>query len=57
MLEGKTTHDLVITEIISQVILDIPDCIVYGIVPGKQFVTQCHIVVLVLHDVNERELT
>ena len=41
----ETSDDLVLTEIVSYVILDIPYSIVYSIVPGKQLITQSHIVV------------
>ena len=41
----ETGDDLVLTEIVSYVILDIPYSIVYSIVPGKQLITQSHIVV------------
>ena len=45
MLIVETGDDLVLTEIVSYIVLDIPYSIVYGIVPGKQLITQSHIVV------------
>ena len=41
----ETGDDLVLTEIVSYIVLNIPYSIVYGIVPGKQLITQSHIVV------------
>ena len=57
MLKAQTTHDLVVTIVPGHVVTQIPNCVVNGVVPGKELITQSHIVVIILSDVDEGELT
>ena len=57
MLEGDTTHDLMGTQIIGQVVLDVPNGIVNGVVPCEELITESHIVVVAtIEDIDEGEL-
>ena len=61
MLKRQTTHDLVVTIVPGDIVTQVPDGVVNGVVPGKQLITQSHVVVLaailVGHgDVDEGEL-
>ena len=56
MLEGNTSHDLVGTQIVGDVVLDVPDGVMNGVVPGEQLITEGHVVVTVLGDIDEGEL-
>jgi hypothetical protein len=44
------------THIISYVVLDVPNGIVNSVVPCEQFITEGHVVVTVLGDIDEGEL-
>ena len=55
MLEGDTSHDLVLTHIVSHIVLEVPNGVVHSVVPGEQLITQGHVVVAVLRDINEGE--
>ena len=56
MLECYTSHNLVSTHIIGYVILDVPDGVVNGVVPCEKLITQSHVVIAILSDIDEWEL-
>ena len=45
VLEAQTAHDLVVTIVPGHVVTQVPDGVVNGVVPGKELITQSHIVV------------
>ena len=57
MLEGDTSHDLMGAEIIGHIVLEVPYGIVHSVVPGEQLITEGHVVVAVLRDIDEGELS
>ena len=56
VLEGDTTHDLVVAKIVGQVVLDVPNGVVHGVVPCEELIAEGHVVVVVAGDVDEGEL-
>ena len=61
MLKGETTHELVVTIVPGDIVTDVPNGVVNGVVPSKELITQSHVVVLVAvlighRDVDEGEL-
>ena len=55
MLIAYTSHNLMIVTIIGHIILDIPDGVMNGIVPGEQLIAQRDIVVVIFRNIDERE--
>ena len=55
ILITDTGSDLVVLHVVSHIVLDVPDGVVNGIVPGKQLIAERHIVVAVLRDIDMGE--
>ena len=56
VLKRETTHDLVVTIVPGNVVTQVPNGVVYSVVPGKQLVTQSHVVVLVAVGIGHRDV-
>ena len=55
VLETDTGSNLVRIHIIGGIILDVPDGVVHSVVPGKQFIAEGHVDIIVLRDINVGE--
>ena len=56
ILIAEAGSEFVGTQVPGEVILHVGDGVVHGVVPGEKFITQGHVVVIVLGDVDEGEL-
>ena len=61
MFKGQTAHHLVVAIVPGNVVAQVPDGVVHGVIPGEQLIAQRHVVVavaLIVHhgDVDEGEL-
>ena len=56
VLKADTGSQLMRIHIISHIVLNVPDRIVDSVVVGKQLITQSHVVVAALRDIDEWEL-
>ena len=60
MLEADATHDLVVTSIVGDIVLHVPNSVVNGVIPSKELITKGHVVTSAtstIEDVDEWELT
>ena len=57
VLEADTGGEFVGTHVVGHVVLDVPNGIVNGIVPSEQLITQCNVVVAILQDIDEGEVS
>ena len=56
VLKADTSSQLMRIHIISYIVLNVPNCIVDSVVIGEQLITQSHVVVTTLRDIDEGEL-
>ena len=56
VLKADTGSQLMRIHIISHIVLNVPDRIVDSVVVGKQLITQSHVVIAALRDIDEWEL-
>ena len=55
MLETQTCHQLVTAQIVGEVVVHGQNLVTYAVIIGEELVTQCHVGVTVLHNINHGE--